>query len=127
MPYMLPTFPKNMVYIIRADGTEEKREIPYGRSSLEILRDVLPYKDFDISVHFSREHEEPGALISMVLDDHGWDYKEVWHSPNHVEHVPTKAKHPVNEKATELYWSVCQPGATHMIVGDVALIHDSRY
>lgn len=30
----------------------------------------------------------------------------------------------VNPKATQLYWSVCRPGTTNHIVGDVAVVYD---
>lgn len=34
---------------------------------------------------------------------------------------------PVNERATELYHSVCKPGTTHKIVGDVAICLDEDF
>lgn len=34
---------------------------------------------------------------------------------------------PVNPKATQLYWSVCRPGTTNHIVGDVAVVYDDDF
>ncbi|MGH7462669.1 MAG: hypothetical protein ACREMA_16800, partial [Longimicrobiales bacterium] len=34
---------------------------------------------------------------------------------------------PVNQKASELYWSVCRPGTTHTIRGDVVIVRDDDF
>lgn len=34
---------------------------------------------------------------------------------------------PVNPEATKLYHSVCRPGVTHQICGDVAVVFDSDF
>ena len=33
----------------------------------------------------------------------------------------------VNHKATALYWSVCRPGTTHQIRGDVVIVPDADF
>lgn len=33
----------------------------------------------------------------------------------------------LNPEATRLYWSVCRPGTTHEIVGDVAIARDEDF
>jgi hypothetical protein len=61
--------------------------------------------------------------LVMLVDDHGYDSHAV-EKPGGVELVPVQALKPVNRKATELYWSICQLGTTHEIIGDVAICHD---
>lgn len=60
----------------------------------------------------------------MAVDDLGWETETVQHEGG-IELRPTRARKPVNEKATLLYQSVCAPGTTHQIVGDVVIMQDS--
>jgi len=39
----------------------------------------------------------------------------------HIDDAGHEKRRPVNVKATELYLSICKPGTTHQIVGDVAI------
>ncbi len=60
----------------------------------------------------------------MLVDDNGYESKIVDRGNNHLEIVPLKGRKAVNAKATQLYLSVCVPGTTHQIVGDVAIVND---
>lgn len=89
------------VQIIRVDGTEETLSLP-AASVFTRLERLLSASIFDtVNLHDGRV---------MLVDDNG--------------HAAGK---PVNEKATALYHSVCRPGATHQIVGDVAIALDEDF
>jgi hypothetical protein len=64
---------------------------------------------------------------AMIVDDNGYDTKTIDHGGGRFEIKTTRARKPVNEKATKLYWSVCRPGTTHQIVGDVAIVNDADF
>ncbi len=63
----------------------------------------------------------------MFVDDAGYEIEPVQHGPGVLELKCTKARKPVNQKATQLYWSICKPGTTHRIVGDVAIVNDADF
>jgi hypothetical protein len=63
----------------------------------------------------------------MFVDDNGWETECVEHAPGHIELRPTKARKPINVKATAIYHGVCIPGTTHQIVGDVAIVNDRDF
>ena len=103
--------------IIRTDGREERVEKPPTLATIanEIGADTLDF----VSVGRAARND-----IIMAVDDFGWETEAVDHGGGRVELRPTKARKPVNEKATILYHAVCVSGTTHQIVGDVALWHD---
>jgi len=91
--------------LIRTDGTEE--DLPHPLTTIEI-EDLI--KATALSTVNLRHFGRP--LHVMVLDDLG---------------CATKARKPVNEKATALYHANCIPGTTYQIVGDVVIVPDQDY
>lgn len=63
----------------------------------------------------------------MFVDDNGYETETVTKAPGHFELRPVKARKPVNPEATKLYHSICRPGTTHQVVGDVALVRDADF
>ena len=70
----------------------------------------------------------------MIVDDAGYDVQVTtregeWEGrPTTFEtHTPIRARKPLNTAATALYHGVCRPGATHQIVGDVAIVWDRDF
>lgn len=61
----------------------------------------------------------------MLVNDNGYATRAVESGPRTTTLVPTRALLPFNEEATRLYHSICIPGTTHRIVGDVAIIRDA--
>ncbi|MCC6193676.1 MAG: hypothetical protein IT518_04335 [Burkholderiales bacterium] len=86
------------VHIIRADGREERVNIHF-----DAIGKAIGARGMD-SVNL-----RDGRV--MLVDDMG--------------HIAAPYP-PVNPKATEIYWSVCRPGTTHTIVGDVAIVVDEE-
>ena len=85
------------VLIVRADGSEETRNLAFEQIAPAIgcdVTDIVNLRDGRI----------------MIVDDNG--------------HVKSETP-PINRKATALYHSVCRPGTTHQIVGDVAIVVDA--
>lgn len=100
------------VLIVRTDGTEE---VHYVEAWNEIHA-LTKAETFDtVNLRDGRV---------MLVDDNGWEYEVVRQTDNHWKHVPTRARKPINEKATRLYQAVCSPGTTHQIAGDVAIVVD---
>ncbi|MGH7462814.1 MAG: hypothetical protein ACREMA_17545 [Longimicrobiales bacterium] len=91
----LPTLDRK---VIRADGTETLLTSPQTIAQIEKLIGADTMDTVNM--------RDPGRHV-MLVDDLG-------HSK----------KLPVNQKATELYWSVCRPGTTHTIRGDVVIVPD---
>lgn len=106
--------------IIRTDGTEELLDTPRTWPELQKL---LGFDTFD-TVHL-RHLGNPRQV--MLVDDYGYETETVEVFPGHIELRPTKARKPVNAKATELYLANCRPGTTHAIVGDVAIVPDEDF
>jgi len=63
----------------------------------------------------------------MLVDDNGYETTTIEHGVGHFELRPTSARKPVNPEATKLYHSICRPGTTHEIVGDVAIVRDEDF
>lgn len=100
-------------HIIRCDGSEERTDVEHGGVAAAIgatTTDSVNLRDGRI----------------MFVDDDGWEFVVKHVSPTHIVHVPTRARRPVNTKATALYHSVCVPGTTHQIVGDVCIVAESE-
>lgn len=104
------------IQVIRTDGTEEIHEAKF-----EDIEKLINASFLDtVNLRDGR---------MMLVDDNGYETttEEKPAFGNYafiVELKPKKAKKPVNEKATKLYHSVCVPGTTHQIVGDVAIVVD---
>jgi hypothetical protein len=84
------------ITVIRADGSEERVQVN-DRSEVAKLIDAHGCDGFNL---------RDGRRV--IVDDNG--------------HARGR---PVNKKATALYHSICKPGTTFSIVGDVAII-DAR-
>lgn len=100
------------VAIIRCDGREEQHEFPEAGFFIEVDRLLGVTCTDSVNLRDGRR---------MIIDDNGYESKMIEHDDHHFELRPIKALKPVNAKATALYWSVCVPGTTHQIVGDVAI------
>ena len=90
--------------IIKVDGTEVP--LPRHGSTRDIAK--LIGADTMDTVILTWTNGVPAQV--MLVDDLGYD-KGL----------------PVNAKATALYHKVCQPGTTHQILGDVAIVHDQDF
>lgn len=109
--------------VMRADGREEQHEVSRQTAMVEIARligagarglDVVNLRDGRV----------------MLVDAHGYETEPETIDRGGMAVVrvkPTVARLPVNAKATELYHSVCQPGTTHQIVGDVVIAFDEDF
>ncbi len=105
--------------IIRADGTEEPLERPMNNGEIAALigaetLDVVSLKSLG------------DPLWVMLVDDAGYETREEVRGGS-VHLIPTRARKPVNVKATALYLAECRGGTTHQVVGDVAIVPDQDY
>lgn len=102
------------IHVIRTDGTEEDH-VSTEAHYREYIEKTISADCLD-SVNIFKNPANRGMfgmrMPVMILDDHGYDVE------------PIRARKPANAKATALYHSVCIPGTTHEIVGDVAIIDD---
>ena len=114
------------VIVIRTDGTEETHNARFDQVAKLIGATSLD------TVNLFRNPENSKALNMrrpvMAVDDNGYETRQVQHPPNgaafRLEMVPVRALKPENPRATAWYHSVCIPGTTHKIVGDVAIFDD---
>ena len=113
----MPTVEHGTYLVLRTDGTEEVHQPP----TLDEMRRSIGAETLDTVILTWHARLRPDLV--MPVDDHGYDTREVECGPI-TELVPVRALKPVNRHATELYWSICEPGTTHEIVGDVAICHD---
>jgi len=103
--------------IIRADGTETLLD---KSPSMDDIRKLIGAESLD-TVNL---HHLGYPLQVMVVDDHAYEVETIQHGPAHFEMRPTKARKPINRKATALYHANCRPGTTHQIAGDVVIVFD---
>lgn len=110
------------VHLIKTDGTEQRVDAPFAKIAELIGAHLLD------SVNL-----QDGRV--MLVDDHGYDAEQVelpekrqtaYGLATVFERRPTRARKPVNAKATQLYHAICRPGTTHQIVGDVAIVVDAE-
>lgn len=104
--------------LIRCDGTS--KALPPGMS-LSAIRELIGAADGLDTVPL---HHLGEPLHVMLVDDRGYDFEVIQHSPGHFEHRATHARKPLNPEATRLYHMNCKPGVTHQIVGDVVVVPD---
>jgi hypothetical protein len=92
------------VKIIMVDGktTEQEVQNSSGISAIRSIESLIGATCLD-TVNL------PGGLV-MLVDDEGY----------------AKGKQ-VNPEATKLYHSICKPGTTHKILGDVAIVRDADF
>jgi hypothetical protein len=125
------------ILVIRTDGTIEEHS-----ASWEQIDKLIGAPNGTDSVNIFKNPENGRKLRMskpvMIVDDHGYDTEAIEHPAGgvvtvngqphtvmaHTELRPIKALKPENEIATAYYHSVCIPGTTHKIVGDVAIIDD---
>ena len=109
------------IHIIRTDGTEDRVNRPFNEVGKLIgcsITGTVNLRDGRV----------------MLVDDMGYETTLVDHGvqqtrlglANVTERKPVRARKPINAKATALYHSVCRPGTTHQIVGDVAIVVDAE-
>ena len=105
------------IAILRCDGTTEQHVIARAGAARTIgqllgaeLLDTVNLRDGRV----------------MLVDDHGYDTVPVT-TEHGVFLNPVRALKPVNLKATAIYHSVCRPGTTHEIVGDVVIVNDADF
>jgi hypothetical protein len=106
------------VKIIRTDGTTEE----YGVGK-HILMDWICRMigaDSADSVNL-----RDGRV--MIVDGRGWETRTIDHGGGHITLEPVRPLKPINAEATKIYHSVCVPGATHQIAGDVAIARDEDF
>ena len=106
------------VKIIRTDGTEEQHEVSKGFAFAKIQKligasccDTVNLRDGNV----------------MLVDDNGYETKCIDHGNGCFELKPTRARKPINAKATELYLALCIPGTDHRIAGDVEIVRDADF
>ena len=107
-----------IIQIIRTDGTEQIFNVPKPAGYDKIRQEIGAQICDTVNLRDGRV---------MFVDDEGYQTKTLNHGTGRFELRPVRAKKPVNEKATKIYWSVCKPGTTHKIVGDVAIANDSDF
>lgn len=114
------------ITILRIDGTREEREI----GSVDVFRHIekaIGANALDgINLRDGR---------CMFVDDYGYETEFIDHGikdgpmgpTRHFENRCVRARKPANVEATKLYHAVCNPGTTHQIVGDVAIVNDADF
>lgn len=106
------------VEILRANGAREEHQV--GKHIL------LPWITRMIGAEMVDTVNLRDGRV-MLVDDAGYETKVVNHGDGHIELKPVRARRPANAEATKLYHSVCLPGTTHQIVGDVAIARDADF
>ena len=107
------------VEVLRVNGTSEEHEVDVG----DFFQWCALDEAIDAAVTDSINLRD-GRV--MIVDDLGYETEQIVHE-THIENRAMEARKPVNRAATLLYWSVCKPGTTHQIVGDVAIVLDSEF
>lgn len=105
------------VEILRTNGAREEHQVGKHILSNWIRRMIGAEVTDSVNLRDGRV---------MIVDDHGWDTNTRTEG-NRIIVTPTQALKPINAQATELYWSVCRPGTTHQIAGDVAIAFDEDF
>jgi hypothetical protein len=106
------------VHVIRTNGDEEDHDVDRQTQFADIERLIGATTLDNVNLRDGR---------LMWVDDNGYDTELIQHGPQPgygfvFERRCTRARKPVNAKATALYHAVCVPGVTHQIVGDVAIV-----
>lgn len=100
----MPEVPVGCFLVIRTNGEETLHQ---ERPSIANINRAINCDCAD-TVILTRDGREP-ELVMMVDDTGMIDGR------------------PVNAKATQFYHSVCRPGTTYSIHGDVAIVHDGDF
>lgn len=113
-----PKVDRGTFLVIRTDGSEEVITKP---PRLDDIRLAIGAVSLDF-VTLTTDATGAADLL-MAVDDDGWEFDVIEVAPGHIRHEPTRAKKPINRRATELYLAYW-PGTDHQIAADVALLHD---
>ena len=105
--------------LIRTDGTSV--ELEPGLSFDEIHK-LIGAETLDTDLHHLGH-----PLHVMLVDDRGYEFETIEHSPGNFENRVTRARKPLNQEATRLYHLNCKPGVEHQIVGDVVILPDEDF
>lgn len=105
------------VLVIRTNGREEIHEIACALAVSTINR-LIGADTFDVV------NLRDGRV--MLVDETGWETRAETR-PYGVEIIPVTPRKPINPRATALYQSICLPGTTHQIAGDVAIALDKDF
>lgn len=106
------------VEILRTNGTREEHEL--SRHTL------LPWIKRMIGAEVTDSVNLRDGRV-MIVDDNGWETETDASEPGYIKIKPTRPKKPINEQATRIYLSLCRPGTTHQIAGDVAIAWDEDF
>ena len=101
--------------VIRTDGSEETFDI---KPNIQRVKAAICAETLD-TVRIGKNPANGSYETVMLVDDIGTGF--VGTGPDAERVGPTK---PVNAKATALYHSICRPGTTAQIHGDVAICND---
>lgn len=103
--------------LIKTDGTELWLDLPARR----FFREASTLIGAEL---FDKVNLRDGR--TMWVDDGGWNTETITKG-NYINIVCTTPRKPINPKATALYHSVCRPGTTHKIAGDVLITNDLEF
>jgi len=111
------------VQVIRTNGATELHEI-HAKGSSARLKECYRLADCQT---FDTVNLRDGRV--MLVDDDGWETESVEVAPNHIAIKATRPKpgKAINPEATRIYHSICYPGTTHQIVGDVIIAQDRDF
>lgn len=97
-----PKIKRGTYLIIRVDGSET---VVNKTPTIEAITAAIGADCLDT---VTLSHSQP--IIVMFVDDTGEIDGE-----------------PVNKRATAMYLALCEPGTTHQICGDVAIVNDADF
>ena len=103
MDTILPTIQRGQYLILRANGNMKRVD---EKPTLKAIYKAIGCDCID-TIMLDRERQ-----LVMMVDDNG---------------AITEPPKPVNENATIMYHSICRPGTTWPIRGDVALVNDEDF
>ena len=115
-----PLINRGTFLVLRTDGREEIIE---KKPTMRMIAAAIGAETLDTV----RIGKADGSDLVMVVNDNGYETQQVKLAPNHFKLECVKPLGAFNDKATVLYHSICYPGVTHKIVGDVAIVHDSDF
>lgn len=114
-----------MIYtILRTDGTSDTHEAPNAVLALDAIKTMIQAEWVDtVNLRDGRV---------LIVDDNGYEVApESSVDPEtgvlRIKNVAVRALKPVNVTATALYHAICQPGVTHQLVGDVAVVREADF
>jgi hypothetical protein len=109
------------VTIIRTDGREETHDL--SGDTWPAIKRLMGAK------YLSTVNLRDGRI--MLVDDLGYEVNpQQTQGEDGILYITNETVRPLkpeNQKATALYHSVCKPGTTHKIVGDVAIVVDKDF